>query len=391
VFLDLFFDLRAAGVPVTIGEHFALCRALEAGVAEYDVERFYYLARASLCADERYLDRFDRVFAAWFERMEAVEDPFAAVPPEWLEAAGARWFSEEEKARIQEMGGFRELLETLRERMKEQGERHEGGSKWIGTGGTSPFGAYGYNPAGVRIGQSGSGHRRAVKVWDRRDFRDFDGDVELGTRQMKMALRRLRRFTREGARDELDLDETIARTARNAGYLDLAHRAERRNRVNVLLLLDVGGSMDDHVDVVQQLFSAARSEFKNLETYYFHNCPYEKVWRTNGYPRKGVIDTHELMRTYGSSFRLVLVGDASMSPYEITEPGGSVEHWNEEAGAVWLQRLLDHYERAVWINPVREGAWDWTSSIEILRRLMGGRMVPLTLEGLERATGLLRS
>ncbi|MEO0326495.1 MAG: VWA domain-containing protein, partial [Myxococcota bacterium] len=329
MFLDLFFDLRAAGVPVTIGEYFALAGAMEKGVAEYDVERFYYLARASLCADERQLDRFDRVFAAWFERMEAIEDPFQAVPPEWLERMGERFFTEEEKAKIREMGGFRELLETLRKRLEEQGERHEGGSKWIGTGGTSPYGAYGYHPAGIRIGQSGSRHRRAVKVWDRREFRDFDGDVELGTRQMKLALRRLRKFTREGAADELDLDETIERTARNAGYLDLAHRPERKNRVRVLLLLDVGGSMDDHVGLVEQLFSAARSEFSGLETFYFHNCPYERVWRTNGRRRGGMLDTYELMRTYGPDHRVVLVGDASMGMYEITEPGGSVEHWNE--------------------------------------------------------------
>ncbi|MEM6673237.1 MAG: VWA domain-containing protein [Planctomycetota bacterium] len=391
MFLELFFELRAAGVPVTIGEYFAFCRALEAGVAEYDVERFYYLARTSVCADERQLDRFDRVFAAWFERMEAIEDPFTEIPQEWLDAVGERYFTEEEKARIAEMGGFRELLENLRKRIAEQGERHEGGSKWLGTRGTSPYGAYGYNPAGIRIGQSGSRHRRAVKVWDRREFRDFDGDVELGTRQMKLALRRLRRFTREGAEEELDLDATIERTARNAGTLDIAHRPERKNRVNVLLLLDVGGSMDDHVDLVQQLFSAARSEFKNLETYYFHNCPYERVWRTNGRRREGVVDTFELIRTYGSDYRLVFVGDASMSPYEISEPGGSVEHWNEESGAVWLQRLLAHYERAVWLNPVRERAWDWTQSIEMIRRLIGARMMPLTLEGLERATAELRA
>ncbi|MEM9383002.1 MAG: VWA domain-containing protein [Planctomycetota bacterium] len=391
MFLDLFFDLRAAGVPVTIGEYFALAGAMEKGVAEYDVERFYYLARASLCADERRLDRFDRVFAAWFERMEAIEDPFQAVPPEWLERMGERFFTEEEKAKIREMGGFRELLETLRKRLEEQGERHEGGSKWIGTGGTSPYGAYGYNPAGIRIGQSGSRHRRAVKVWDRREFRDFDGDVELGTRQMKLALRRLRKFTREGAADELDLDATIERTARNAGYLDLAHRPERKNRVRVLLLLDVGGSMDDHVGIVEQLFSAARSEFSALETFYFHNCPYERVWRTNGRRRGGMLDTYELMRTYGPDHRVVLVGDASMGMYEITEPGGSVEHWNEESGQTWMARLLRRYERAAWINPVRDDFWDYTGSIDLIRRLMGGRMYPLSLSGLEAATAELRS
>ena len=391
MFLDLFFDLRAAGVPVTIGEYFALAGAMEKGVAEYDVEQFYYLARASLCADERQLDRFDRVFAAWFERMEAIEDPFQAVPPEWLEKMADRFFTEEEKAKIREMGGFRELLETLRKRLEEQGERHEGGAKWSGTGGTSPYGAYGYNPAGIRIGQSGSRHRRAVKVWDRREFRDFDGDVELGTRQMKLALRRLRKFTREGAADELDLDATIERTARNAGYLDLAHRPERKNRVRVLLLLDVGGSMDDHVGLVEQLFSAARSEFSSLETFYFHNCLYERVWRTNGRRRGGMLDTYELMRTYGPDHRVVLVGDASMGMYEITEPGGSVEHWNEESGQAWMLRLLRRYERAAWINPVRDDFWDYTGSIDLIRRLMGGRMYPLSLSGLEAATAELRS
>lgn len=391
VFLELFFQLRAAGVPVTIGEYFAFCRALEAGVAEYDVEKFFYLARTSLCADERQLDRFDQVFSAWLERVEAIGDPFQAIPPEWLKSMGERYFTEEEKARIKELGGFRELLETLQKRLAEQGERHEGGSKWIGTRGTSPFGAYGYHPEGIRIGQQGSGQRRAVKVWDRRDFRDFNGDVELGTRQMKLALRRLRRFTREGAVDELDLDATIEQTARNAGYLDLALRPERRNRINVLLALDVGGSMDDHVDLVQQLFTAARSEFKNLETLYFHNCPYERLWRENGPPRGGLTDTYELIRTYGPDYRLVIVGDASMSPYEIIEPGGSVEHWNEEPGATWLQRLLRRYERAVWINPVREQTWSFTPSVGMVRQLMGGRMVPLSLEGLDRATVELRS
>lgn len=391
MFLELFSGLRGGGVPVTFTEFFAFLRALEAGVAEYDLTKFYYLARASLVRDERYVDRFDRVFTAWIERLGDVADPFAEIPAEWLEAHAGRFFTEEEKARIEALGGFAELMETLRQRLAEQGERHEGGSKWIGTGGTSPFGAHGYHPEGVRIGQGGSRHRRAVKVWEQRAFQDFDGDVELGTRQMKMALRRLRRFTREGARDELDLGETIRRTARNAGYLDLAHRAERRNRVKVLLLLDVGGSMDDHVRDVEQLFSAARSEFKNLESFHFHNCVYERVWRTNRAGRDGRMGTHELIRTYPADFRLIFVGDATMGPYEITQPGGSVEHWNEEAGAVWMQRLLDHFERAVWVNPEPERWWAGTPSVQLVRRLMKGRMVPLTLDGLERATGLLRS
>lgn len=391
MFLDLFQGLRAGGVPVTFQEYFAFLAAIQAGVADYDLTRFYYLARTALAKDERYLDRFDRVFSAWFERLKAIEDPFEHVPSDWLEANGARFFSEEEKAKIKEMGGFQELLEELKKRLAEQGERHEGGSKWVGTGGTSPFGAYGYNPAGVRIGQDESRHRRAVKVWDRREFRDFDAGVELGTRQMKLALRRLRRFTREGAQEELDLDGTIRRTAQNAGYLDLAHRPERKNRVKVLLLLDVGGSMDDYVGLVEQLFSAAASEFKNLETFYFHNCLYERVWRTNQGGRKGMLPTRELIRTFGSDYRVIFVGDATMSPFEITEPGGSVEHWNEEAGAVWMQRVLRHFERASWINPVREEYWSSTRSITLIRRLMEQRMAPLTLEGLEAAAATLRA
>ena len=391
MFLELFQGLRAGGVPVTFQEYFAFLRALRAGVADFDLTHFYYLARTSLAKDERVLDRFDRVFAAWFERLEAIEDPFELVPNDWLEKNGARFFSEEEKAKIEAMGGFRELLEELKKRLAEQNERHEGGSKWIGTGGTSPFGAYGYNPAGIRIGQDESRHRRAVKVWDKREFKDFDGDVDLGTRQMKLALRKLRRFTREGAKEELDLDGTIRRTARNAGYLDIAHRPERKNRVKVLLLLDVGGSMDDFVELVEQLFSAAASEFKNLETYYFHNCLYERVWRSNRGGRTGVLPVPELIRTYGSDWRLIFVGDATMSPYEIAHPGGSVEHWNEEAGAVWLQRVLRHFERATWINPVREEFWPGTPSIGMIHQVMEGRMAPLTLEGLERAAGALRA
>lgn len=390
VFLELFYSLRAGGVPVTLQEYMALARAMEAGVPEFDLDRFYFLARSALCKDERYLDRFDRVFGAWFERMEAIEDPFAEVPDEWLESLGARAFTEEEKQRIREMGGFRELMEELRKRMREQDGRHEGGSKWIGTRGTSPYGAYGYNPAGIRIGQDRSIHRRAVKVWDERNFRDFDSDRDLGTRQMKLALRRLRRLTREGAPEELDLDETIRRTARR-GYLDVAERPARKNRVKVLLLLDVGGSMDDHVDLVEQLFTAARSEFQNLEVLYFHNCVYEQVWRSNAPYRNGLMETEELLRTFGPDWRLVLVGDASMSPYEITEPGGSVEHWNETAGHVWMRRLLDRFERAAWINPVREEFWGGTYSIGMVRDLMRGRMFPLSLGGIEGAAQELRS
>lgn len=390
MFLELFYGLREYGVAVTLQEYFALIRAVELGVAEFDLDKFYFLARASLCSDERHIDRFDRVFAAWIERAEALKDPLAEVDEEWLKSVGGRHFTEEEKRRIEEMGGFAELMKTLQQRLKEQEGRHEGGSKWMGTRGTSPFGAYGYNPSGVRVGQDSSRHRRAAKVWDKRSFRDFDDGVEIGTRQMKLALRRLRRFTREGAQDELDLDGTIAKTARNAGFLDIAHRPERKNRVKVLLLLDVGGSMDDHVDLVQQLFSAARSEFSQLETFYFHNCVYERVWRGNGVHRTGVISTDELIRTYGQDYRVVFVGDASMSPYEITESGGSVEHWNEVAGSVWMQKILRRWERAAWINPVPEQHWRYTPSIGLIFRLMNARMMPLTLAGLDAATEELR-
>lgn len=390
MFLELFYGLREYGVAVTLQEYFAFIRAVEAGVAEYDLDKFYYLARASLCSDERQIDRFDRVFSAWLERAQALKDPLAEIDEAWLKSVGGKHFTDEEKRMIEEMGGFEELMKTLQERLNEQKERHEGGSKWVGTRGTSPFGADGYNPNGVRIGQAGSRHRRAAKVWDKRSFRDFDDGVEIGTRQMKLALRRLRRFTREGAQDELDLDGTIANTARNAGFLDIAHRPERKNRVKLLLLLDVGGSMDDHIDLVQQLFSAARSEFSQLEVFYFHNCIYERVWRGNGITRTGMLATDELIRTYGQDYRVVFVGDASMSPYEITEPGGSVEHWNDVAGSVWMQKVLRRWERAAWINPVSEDGWRYTPSVQLIHRLMKGRMMPLTLAGLDAATTELR-
>ncbi|MEL6713875.1 MAG: VWA domain-containing protein [Planctomycetota bacterium] len=391
MFLELFYSMREGGVPVTLAEYMAFARALREDVAEFDTTKFYFLCRASFCRDERDLDRFDQVFGAWFERMERVADPFAELPPDWLESEGARHFTDEEKRQIEEMGGFRELLEELRKRMAEQKGKHDGGSKWVGTRGTSPFGADGFNPAGVRMGQSGSRHRRAAKVWDQRAFRDFDNDKDLGTRQMKLALRRLRRFTREGAPEELDIDETIRRTARSGGWLDVAERPTRRNRMKILLLLDVGGSMDDHIDLVEQLFTAARAEFQNLEVFYFHNCLYERVWRKNAPFREGELETDELIRTYASDYRLVLVGDASMSPWEISQPGGSVEHWNEIPGAVWMQRVLDHYERAAWLNPVREESWGYTHSIGMIQALMRSRMFPLTLAGLDAATAKLRA
>ncbi len=391
MYFQLFFGLREGGVPVSLKEYLAFVGALKQGVAEYDIDKFYYLARASLVKDERYLDRFDRVFAGWFKRMEKLEDPFREIPEEWLKKMGERFLSEEDKAKIKKLGGFRKLLEELQKRLKEQQGRHQGGGKWIGTGGTSPFGAYGYNPAGIRIGQNESRHRRAVKVWDKRDFKDFDDRLELGTRQMKLALRRLRKLTREGLSEELDLGDTIRRTARNAGYLDIAMQPERKNRVKVLLFLDVGGSMDDYVLMVERMFSAARSEFKHLEHFYFHNCLYERVWKDNRRRYEETIPTHEVLRTYGPDYRVIFVGDASMSPFEIIEPGGSVEHWNEEAGAVWLTRVLKTWERVVWINPVIERFWPYTESVQMIRQMLRGRMVPLTLEGLEAAVSQLQA
>ncbi|MEE8106551.1 MAG: VWA domain-containing protein [Planctomycetota bacterium] len=389
MYVGFFYELKRGGVPVTLKEFLTLLEALKKRVTDYRVEEFYYLARATLVKDERHVDRFDRVFAKWFEGVTNIRDPMAHVPEEWLKQLGERYLTDEEKAQIEALGGWKELLETLKNRLKEQGERHQGGSKWIGTGGTSPFGAWGYNPMGIRIGQNRSRHRRAVKVWDRRDFRNFDEKRELGTRNMKVALRKLRRFTREGAEEELDLDGTIRSTARNAGYLQLEMQPARENRIKVLLFLDVGGSMDDHVLQVERLFSAARSEFKHLEHFYFHNCLYESVWRDNR-RRDARHKTEEILRTYGKDYRVIFVGDASMSPFEIREPGGSIEHWNEEPGAAWLKRVTHTWDRVLWINPVPQDQWLWTDSVGMIQTLFKGRMVPLTLEGIEAGIKLLR-
>ena len=386
-----FLMLKQAGVPVSLTEFLALLEALDARVIDRDVDAFYHLARTCLVKDEAHYDRFDRVFAAHFR---GVEELFAALlkdlPADWLQAYAERIMSEEEKARVEALGGWEKLLETLRERLAEQRERHEGGSKWIGTAGTSPFGAYGYNPEGIRIGQGDSRHRRAAKVWDRREFRNFDDTQELGTRNIKVALRRLRRFAREGAPVHLDLDGTIDATARNAGLLDLKMIPERHNAVKVLLFLDVGGSMDDHVRVCEELFSAARGEFKHLEHFYFHNFVYESVWKDNRRRFKETTPTVQVMRTYGPDYKVVFVGDATMGPYEITQPGGSVEHWNDESGAAWMQRLRAHYPHHVWINPEPVPRWDFTPSIQITRRLLEDRMFPLTPEGLDRAMRALQ-
>ena len=383
-------ELRSAGIPVSVTEYLHLMAAMKRDVPGRSVDDFYFLARATLVKDERYLDRFDRVFGEVFRGSEKLEgEPAAAIPEEWLRKISEKMLTPEEMAAVEALGGWEKLMETLRERLAEQNERHEGGNKWIGTGGTSPFGAYGYNPEGIRIGQDRSRHRRAVKVWDKREFRDLDGDADLGTRTMKIALRRLRRFAREGAATELDLPGTIGATARNAGTLDLKMVAERHNAVKLLLLLDIGGSMDDHVRASENLFSAVRSEFKHLEHFYFHNCVYERVWRSNRRREESSLSTFELLRTYGRDWKLIFVGDATMSPYEIVQPGGSVEHFNAEPGAVWMERLLAHFRAAAWLNPTHEEDWRYIQSLEVLRRAMGGRMYPLTLDGIDAMTRAL--
>jgi uncharacterized protein with von Willebrand factor type A (vWA) domain len=387
LFQTLIEQLRAAGIGVSVTEYLTLLGAMKANVAGYSVDDFYYLSRATLVKDERHLDRFDRVFAHVFRGLEKPEGVAPQdIPEEWLRLVSEKLLSPEEMAQIDAMGGFEKLMETLRQRLEEQKERHQGGNKWIGTGGTSPFGAYGYNPEGVRIGQKESRHRRAVKVWDKREFRDLDGDIELGTRNMKIALRKLRRFARQGAPTELDLNGTIHATASNAGSLELRMVPERHNAVKILLLLDIGGSMDDHVRTSEQLFSAVRSEFKHLEHFYFHNCVYERVWKENRRRDETSLSTFDLLRTYGRDYKLIFVGDATMSPYEILQPGGSVEHWNAEAGKVWLERLTGHFRKNAWLNPSREEYWRHTHSIEVLRQLMEGRMFPMTLSGLDDLT-----
>jgi len=385
-----FFLLRKAGVPVSITELLTLLEALKAGLGELSAERFYHLARTCLVKDERYYDRFDQAFAAHFK---GAEDLFALLqrelPEDWLARMAVRDFTDAEKAEIEALGGWDKLMETLKQRLEEQKERHQGGNKWIGTAGTSPYGAYGFNPEGVRIGQEGGRNRSAVKVWDKREFANLDDTVELGTRNIKIALRRLRRFARRGAPDELALADTIDATARSGGWLDIKMQAERRNVIKVLLLLDIGGSMDDHVKTCEELFSAARSEFKHLEHYYFHNFTYEALWRDNRRRFNEHIGTTEVMRTYGTDYKLILVGDATMSPYEITHAGGSIEHWNAEPGSVWLKRLIKHYPKFAWLNPQPQSRWRHTASIETTRELLEGRMYPLTLRGLDEAIDAL--
>ncbi|MDJ0657176.1 MAG: VWA domain-containing protein [Xanthomonadales bacterium] len=390
--ISFFFMLREAGLKVSITELLTLLESLKRGLAGHSADEFYYLSRACLIKDESQFDRFDQVFAAHFRGIEAAFQGLTSqeLPADWLRRQAELHLSEEERRKIEAMGGFEELMKALQERLNEQEKRHQGGSKMIGTAGTSPFGAYGYNPEGVRIGQDKSRHRRAVKVWDRREFRNLDDNIELGTRNIKVALRKLRRFAREGAADQLDLDDTINSTARNGGMLDIKMVPERHNAIKVLLCLDIGGSMDDHVKICEEMFSAARSEFKHLEYFYFHNFVYESLWKDNRRRHNERVPTPEIIHKYGPDYKLVIVGDATMSPYEITYPGGSIEHWNEEAGAVWLQRLLQHYPKSIWLNPEPRKRWDYTPSVKITRELMEDRMYPLTLSGLDDGIKALR-
>ncbi len=381
-----FHELRSAKLPVTLKEYLTLLEAIDAGIAQGRVEDFYYLARACLVKDERNLDRFDQVFGHVFKGLDLTSDAIEAqIPEEWLRRMSDLHLSDEDKAKIAELGGWEKIMEELQKRLAEQKDRHQGGNKWIGTGGTSPFGAYGYYPAGIRIGQKESRHRRAIKVWDKREFKDLAGTAEIGTRTIKVALRRLRQFARTGAPSELDLDHTVRGTAEK-GYLDIHLRPERHNTIKLLMFFDIGGSMDDHIKDVEELFSAARSEFKHLEYYYFHNCLYEGVWKDNARRYTDRTDTWQVLNTYPADYKVVFVGDASMSPYEITVAGGSVEHMNPEAGALWLRRVTDLYKHAVWLNPLPEPHWQWTPSIGMIRKLFTGRMYPLTLDGLDAAT-----
>src|SRR6184192_780813 len=389
MFVAFFHELKTAGVPVTLREYLTLMEAMEKDLAGRRVEDFYYLARTALVKDERNLDKFDRVFGHVFKGLELMSETLTAeIPAEWLKKLAEKYLTEEEKRAIDAIGGLDKLLELLRQRMKEQKGRHQGGNKWIGTAATSPFGAYGYNPEGVRIGQDESRNFRAVKVWDQREYRNLDDSVELGTRNVKVALRRLRKFARDGAPDEFDLPGTIDATARKA-YLDIHMRPERRNAIKVLMLMDIGGTMDDHIKLAEELFSAAKTEFKHLEFFYFHNCLYDFVWKDNRRRHAERTRTWDLLHNYGHDYKVIFVGDATMSPYEILQPGGSVEYYNEEPGAVWIKRVTEVYSKCVWLNPEPEEIWSYRQSIGIVKELMNGRMYPTTLVGLERAMKLL--
>ena len=383
MFTEFFLKLREAKVPATLREYLTLLEALDEDVANTSIDAFYYLSRSALVKDERNFDKFDRVFGEYFKGVEALgEVLFSEIPEEWLRQEIEKVLSPEERAQLDKMG-WEKLMETLRDRLAEQQGRHQGGSKWIGTGGTSPFGAYGDHPEGIRIGQRDGRRGSAVKVWDKREYKNFDDSIIIGTRNIKVALRRLRQFVRDGADTELDLDHTIHATADNGGWLDVRMRPERHNKIKVLLLMDVGGSMNVHVKTCEELFSAARSEFKDLEYFYFHNCVYEGLWKDNDRRHTERMETWDVIHTYPADYKLIFVGDASMSPYEVAYPGGSVEHWNEEPGGVWMSRLLNVYSSAIWLNPEPESNWVNTQSNRMIQELLGERMYPLTLAGLE--------
>jgi uncharacterized protein with von Willebrand factor type A (vWA) domain len=389
VLIDFFCKLREHKLPCTLRELLDLIRALEQGIVFADMEEFYALSRTILVKDESHYDKFDRAFADYFKGISSQELDLSGIPHDWLKKQLSKELSAEEKAKIQSLGGLDKIMETLEQRLKEQEKRHQGGNKWIGTGGTSAFGAHGYNPEGIRIGQEASGHRQAVKVWDKRQFSNLDTNVEIGTRNMKVALRKLRQFARSGAAQELDLDHTIAATARNAGYLDIKMRQERHNSVKLLMFFDIGGSMDDHIRVCEQLFSAVHTEFKHLEFFYFHNCLYEQVWRDNDRRDSQKLDLEQLLHTYGPDYKVMFVGDATMGPYEINYPGGSVEHWNQEAGSVWLQKVLAHFNQVIWLNPQPQQQWSYYASIAQIRQIFSQKMYPLTIDGLNEGVKTL--
>ncbi len=392
MFSTFFLSLKQAQIPVSLKEYLILLEGVKRGVAGHSIDDFYYLSRTSLVKDERHIDRFDQVFGHCFQGLELLDDFFGKeIPSDWLKAMAELHLTPEEKEQVEALGGWDELMETLKKRLEEQKGRHQGGNKWIGTAGKSPFGAYGFNPEGVRIGQQEGRTGRAVKVWDKREYKNLDDTVEIGVRNIKIALRKLRKFAREGAPDELDLTNTIRSTARNGGFLDLKMIPERHNAVNVLLFFDVGGSMDPYIKLTEELFSAARSEFKHLEYFYFHNCPYESMWKDNRRRHIEKISTWEVLHTYGAGYKCIFVGDASMSPYEISVAGGSVEHMNPEPGALWVQRIKAHFDRCVWLNPTQEKYWGYTRSVEMVEELLEGNMYPLTVSGLESAIQELKS
>jgi uncharacterized protein with von Willebrand factor type A (vWA) domain len=387
--INFFHGLRDAGVPVTTRELLDLMEGLKQHIAFCDIDEFYYFSRACLVKDEKYFDRFDRAFGLHFKELEALDDIIEAlIPDDWLRSEFMKNLTEEEKAKIESLGGLEKLIEEFKKRLEEQQERHEGGNKWVGTGGTSPFGQEGYHPEGIRVGPNGR-NKKAVKVWDRRDYKNLDDTVQLGTRNIKIALRRLRKFARTGAAEELDLDDTISSTARNAGLLDIKMVPERHNAVKVLLFFDVGGSMDPHVKVCEELFSAARTEFKHMENFYFHNFLYESVWSNNIRRHNERTQVLDILHKYSHDYKVIFIGDASMSPYEIMQPGGSVEHWNEESGETWMRRVRDVYDKVIWLNPVPEDDWQYTQSVAITHQLLEGHMYPLTLQGLEEGMGYL--